>query len=436
MEIHIRNNRLTDLSASLNTLEKRLGDSTTALQRTIRSLNLTGGDSQYTASAKASLQTRLNRETARAAAVAQAQKKIRVFAANTRTVDGQVARRITQTQDAFLNAHPWLRPEAEKPWYKRALDAIGEACRSVCGTIANGFKTALRFISDHLIEIEVAVGVVALAAAIALTVLSGGTLAGVGALLLNVAVTSLKTAVAGALICGTVGAAAGAFQNGWQGAGEGFVSGAKNGFIGGLAAGFAAGSVAVCISSVQTAVAFVQKGGVLTPRNFTVRTYSKQEVLATQRPGVLADNTVLPDKRVKHTFFGDRKGGGHALNLSDTGRSLQNATSLDAIPGQPKGVYDATFISANGKTSVKTCWPNSFSPKRILESMEQSYQMATGGQGLHLFTEHGISTYAVKLPDGMFSRIAINTQTGELITCFPEGTAANILKLTRMLAGK
>lgn len=433
MEIAIRNNGLDNLSGSLSKLKIKLSANRTALGAAIRALNVTGGDSSYTASARQQLQKRLRQEDARMEAVTAAQRDIDSFVEYTRGVDHAVAQTVEQKMEAFLAAHAHLRPAAEKPWYRRAFDTISTACKKLAGAVADGFAAAVAFIVEHGETISrvingalIVIGVVTTIAAVALTALSGGTLAGVGAVLLKIGVTSLKCGLAGAAIGGVIGGAAGGITTrSWEGAAAGAWEGAKSGFIGGALGGFAGGGIAALKAGWASAVAFTAKGGKLSFNNFSWRTYQTGEVYTVSRPGSLASPDVLPEERITHEFLGNRTGGGHVLNVPETGRTLQNAAALEQVPGQPAGVYNATFAKG-GSTVTKTCWPNSYSPARVMDSMDEAYRAAVSGNGRILLQQGDRVTYLVQLKDRIVTRIAVNTRSGELITCFPEGKLENI----------
>lgn len=429
MEIAIHKNGLDDLSGSLERLRVRLAASRTALGAAIKGLDVVGGDSSYTAAARQQLQQRLRTDDKKYEAVIAAEKDIAAFAEYARGVDCAVAGEVLQSTESFLCAHPWLRPAPEQPWYKKALDAVGKACRNFCGAVAEGFHAAVNFIVTNLDTIVnvvngclLAVGVAATVAAVVITALSGGTLAGIGAILLKVGLAGIKYALIGAAFGGAVGGVVGGLTaKSWEGALSGAWQGAKEGAIGGFAGGVFGAGLSAFKAGWAAASAFVSRGGTLTFKNFSWRSYSPQEVYTAARPGMLKNPDVLPEKRITHEFFGDKTGGGHALNIDDTGRSLQNAVSLEQAAGQPKGVYNAGFLRPDGKLQIKTVWPNSYSPSRIMQNMDEAYRLAISGKGEVLHTAGSRISYRVQLKDKIFTRIAIDTNTGELITCFPEG---------------
>ena len=61
-----------------------------------------------------------------------------------------------------------------------------------------------------------------------------------------------------------------------------------------------------------------------------------------------------------------------------------------------------------------------------MENMDEAYRAALSQNGTVLLQQGDRVTYLVQLKDRIVTRIALNTKSGELITCFPEGRVENI----------
>lgn len=187
------------------------------------------------------------------------QRKANSFIELTRKVDEKVHDLVNHNKHEFYEVNPWSRPpqtEEEKKWYEKAgewicqkgeeiketfnsiKDAVIDWSHSVADTLSKAWNNAVEWCKEHKQQlIEIAIGAVALTAAVVLTVATGGALA---PLFIGVAASTV------------IGGGVSAYQyyngnpDGATSLGDAIFRGASKGFMTGSISGlFSAGSSAI-----------------------------------------------------------------------------------------------------------------------------------------------------------------------------------------------
>ncbi len=141
------------------------------------------------------------------------QNKVNEFVSLAARVDKCVSEKINGNKDELYRVNPWIKPETsveqEIPWYEQAWnwlcsagDAVAEGAKTVWNWVSDTavklWNEAVSFYKEHENLCKIAIGVLAIAIAVAVTVVSGG--AALPALL---ALT--KAALVGGLVSAALG---------------------------------------------------------------------------------------------------------------------------------------------------------------------------------------------------------------------------------------
>lgn len=224
-----------------------------------KACNLSGGIGTLR-DAVGELSERIQEEEARKEAASTVRKKTNDFLELTIRVDKQVASLVNKNKDEFYQMNPWLKPAVatdDAPWYEKAWDWLcdkGEkfaddvkgALTWVADTTKKAWNGLVEFYNEHKHLCQILIGVAAIAAAVVVTVVTGG--AALPALL-----AMAKTAITAGLISAATGGALSAVVTLLSG--EELETALKNALssaVDGFCSGFMWGGILAGVSQIVT----------------------------------------------------------------------------------------------------------------------------------------------------------------------------------------
>lgn len=127
------------------------------------------------------ISARIQAESDRCTALEELKTQVTNFIDDVRRIDSEVSELVDASKEEFYEVNPWARPpepEPEREWYEEAWDAccdfVGDVIDGACDLACDIGEWCY----DHRRELlEIAIGAVALAGAVALTIATGGALA-------------------------------------------------------------------------------------------------------------------------------------------------------------------------------------------------------------------------------------------------------------------
>lgn len=213
------------LQNDLKVMQSRIDDMIDSYRKQVAKINgLPGGINHRLQVSLDGLNAKIRAGEEKLAHLPEVRQKVRDFADNTVQTDKAVASKFSQNSKEFYSRFPHLQVNAsvEKTWWEKLADGWNAFWGSAGDALSNAWNGIVDWYNTHPIISRVVIGVAAVAAGAAVTLLTGGAalpfLVGAGGLL-------AASTVIGAAIGGITGGV------------DGMVQGAADGFMfGGLAA--------------------------------------------------------------------------------------------------------------------------------------------------------------------------------------------------------
>ncbi len=213
------------LQNDLKVMQSRINDTIDSYRRQVEKLNgLPGGINHRLQTSLDGLNAKICAEEEKLAHLPEIWQKVRNFSDNTVQTDKAVASKFSQNSKEFYRRFPHLQVNVsvEKTWWEKLADGWNAFWGSAGDALSNAWKGIVDWYNTHPIISRVVIGIAAVAAGAAVTLLTGG------------AALPFLVGAGGLLAASTViGAAIGGITGGL----DGMVQGAADGFMfGGLAA--------------------------------------------------------------------------------------------------------------------------------------------------------------------------------------------------------
>lgn len=416
---------VSQLQNSLNTLYNDISETITSLQSVNNTMcnDLNGGLGRLS-TASTLLQNRIHAEEKKKESVQQISTKADTFLSNAISIDKTVASSLANSQEAFYGEYSWLRPK--NVWEKFSFWLVDTITDFVNNPIVSAFlhnpivegvlnviNAIDEFLEEHLV-LEVVLGTIFVVAAVALTILSGGTL---GPIFIGI--------ISCVLVSGTISAAFATVEG--NDPVEGFGKGAAKGY-------FWSGLSALSSSTIST-IKYCKEGGILNWDNFkhpfnTDRLYSHQSLnkLKNIDKPIGPNGLTIGQDGIKHEFEGGVRpdgtvGGYHVPNVEGTAGKIIREHSNGA-----RGAIVDADVEINGIQKViyggnyNTMFPRSWSPQHVVDKINEALMQRCKNalkKGRHDLLTNGPDVSVIS--DGIFSKIKIKTfiRNGKFISAYP-----------------
>jgi len=251
IELLATGSKVSNLQSGLGGLYDSITATITSLQSVNTKVNNISGGTQGLSGATSGLQARIRTEQSKQTALLGVGQKLDTFLGNTTTRDSLVAKQIATNQEAFYNQYSWLRPQPLKAGWEKFKSGWNKFWGDVGDVLKSAWQGVVKWYNDHPIISRIVIGVLAVAAGLLITMLTGGAAL---PFLIGAGIAIGASVLIGGVIGGVEKREDGSWGWNWQKAAQG----AANGFMAGGIAAFA--GAAIALTSLTGTAAMIATG--------------------------------------------------------------------------------------------------------------------------------------------------------------------------------